>query len=177
MVKFFRNWLLVPLLALLIWGGVQLYKTPNQKAGTPAVVFTGYTATGDSLQLSDFRGQWVLLHFWGSWCGPCRQHNHHLSALYQKYQQQAFQTGNGFAIISVGMETQQARWQHAIEADGLIWPHHISDLQRMNDHVAQLYGVREIPATFLINPSGEVVAVNATTEQLDALLADQQITR
>lgn len=177
MVKFFRTWLLLPTLALLVWGGVHLYKTPDQKAGTPAVDFTGYTANGDSLRLSNFQGQWVLLHFWGSWCGPCRQHNRHLPALYQQYQQQPFQTGKGFTIISVGMETKKARWQRAIEADGLIWPHHISDLQRMNDHVAQLYGVREIPATFLINPLGEVVAVNATAEELDALLAAQQITR
>jgi len=177
MAKFFRIGLLLPLLALLLWGGIQLYKIPDQKAGTPAVEFTGYTATGDSLQLSDFQEQWVLLHFWGSWCGPCRQHNHHLPALYQKYQAQTFQTGKGFSIISVGLETNRKRWLRAIEVDGLIWSHHISDLQRMEDHVAQHYGVREIPATFLINPDGEVVVVNATAEELDVLLADQQTSR
>ena len=75
------------------------------------------------------------------------------------------------------METNQARWLRAIESDGLHWPHHISDLKRMDDHVAQQYGVREIPATFLINPAGEVVAVNATIQTLDALLTDEQATR
>lgn len=177
MIKKNRTGLLIPLLALLVWGGIKLYKIPDQKAGTTAVDFTGYTSTGDSLKLSDFRGQWVLLHFWGSWCGPCRQHNHHLPILYQKYQDQTFQTGKGFSIISVGLETKQERWQRAIKTDGLVWSHHISDLKRMKDHVAQAYGVREIPATFLINPLGEVIRVNATTEELDVLLSDQQVSR
>ena len=154
----------MPLLFLLIWGATEWYKIPDQKAQQPAADFTGQLATGETLKLSDFRGQWVLLHFWGSWCGPCRAHNRHLVHLYQKHK------SPHWTIISAGMETNQVRWLNAIQTDGLVWPHHISDLKRLKDAAALAYGVREIPATFLIDPQGEVVEVNPSIDELDALL-------
>lgn len=175
MKKIIQKWWFFPLSFVLIWGGMKIYKTPDQKQGVPAQDFVGYLTNGDSIQLSDYRGQYVLLDFWGSWCGPCRQHNKSLVKLYKKYANASFEQDATFNIISVAMETSKARWLGAIEQDGLVWPAHISDLERLKDHVAVLYGVREIPATFLIDREGMVVAVNPEEATIDSWLAKRQI--
>ncbi len=175
MKKVIQKWWFFPLLFALIWGGIKIYKTPDQKQGVAAQNFVGYLPSGDSIQLSDYKGQLVLLDFWGSWCGPCRQHNKSLVKLYKKYSQATFEGGRKFHIISVAMETNKARWLGAIEKDGLEWPAHVSDLQRLKDHVAVLYGVREIPATFLIDEEGMVIAVNPEEETIDNWLAKRQV--
>ncbi|MFK7798970.1 MAG: peroxiredoxin family protein [Aureispira sp.] len=174
MKSILKQWWWVPILLILGWGAVQLYKTPDQKKGIEAKDFTGYLPNGDSLQLSDYRGQLVLLDFWGSWCGPCRQHNKSLVKLYKKYSQASFDNESKFHIISVAMETNKGRWLGAIEKDGLEWPAHVSDLKRLKDHVAILYGVREIPATFLIDEAGMVIAVNPEETFIDSWLAKRQ---
>lgn len=175
MKKIARQWWLFPLILALVWLGIKIYKTPDQKQGVPAQDFVGYLPNGDSIQLSDYKGQIVLLDFWGSWCGPCRQHNKSLVKLYKKYSNAQFEQASQFNIISVAMETNKGRWLAAIKKDGLEWPAHVSDLQRLKDHVALLYGVREIPATFLIDEAGMVVAVNPEEETLDNWLAKRQI--
>jgi thiol-disulfide isomerase/thioredoxin len=171
-----KKWWITPFVFLLVWGGVKLYKTPDQKQGRPAQDFIGYLPNGDSIQLSDFKGQLLLLEFWGSWCGPCRKQNKSLIKLYKKYGTAQFKNAKQFNIISVGIETDKNRWLHAIQQDGLNWPYHISDLARFKDHVALLYGVREIPATFLIDETGMVVAVNPDEQTIDSWLAKRQVT-
>lgn len=175
MKRIIKQWWWVPVFLVLGWGALQLYKTPDQKKGVEAHDFVGYLPNGDSIQLSNYRGQLIVLNFWGSWCGPCRQHNKSLVKLYHKYSQASFDNGSKFHIISVAMETNKNRWLAAIEKDGLEWPAHVSDLKRLNDHVALLYGVREIPATFLIDETGMVIAVNPEEEFMDNWLAKRQI--
>lgn len=172
-MKFFKNWLAFPLLLGLVWLGWKWYAAPAFSNGTKAPSFVGQLPTGDSIALEDFRGQYVLLDFWASWCAPCRKASPELVRLYEKYHSAPFAEAKGFTIISVGMEKDRGAWLRAIKKDNLYWPNHISDLKRMNDHVGLLYGVREIPTTYLLNPQGVIVGVNLSESELDKLLERQ----
>ncbi|MEN9699102.1 MAG: hypothetical protein RLZZ301_300 [Bacteroidota bacterium] len=106
------------------------------------------------LKLSDFKGQVVLIDFWASWCGPCRGENPNVVRNYNTYHK------DGFTVLSVSLDSNKDKWQAAIEADGLIWPNHVSDLGGWNSKVAKLYGVSSIPFTVLIDKDGKVIATN-----------------
>lgn len=173
-MKKLKELLLIPLIMFLVWGAIKIYRIPGQSKGSQAPDFVGYLANGDSLRLSDFKGQLVLLDFWGSWCGPCRQHNKELVPIYQKYQGVNFQKESNFTVISVGIETNRNRWLAAIKADALEWPHHVSDIKRLDDHVALAYGIKEIPNTFLIDGTGIIIGVNLSIEKLDEILAKRR---
>ncbi len=133
--------------------------------GAPAPDFTQLTPEGDSLSLSDLRGKVVLIDFWASWCGPCRRENPHVVKLYEKYKDK------GFDILGVSLDRQRARWIQAIKADGLTW-HHVSDLKGWQNEVAQLYGVRSIPHTVLVDRDGRIIARKLRGPALEAKLAE-----
>ena len=92
----------------------------------------------------------VLVDFWASWCGPCRKENPNLVKLYQKYK------SKGFTILSVSLDDDEAAWKNAIEADGLIWPNHVSDLKGWESPMTQVYGFNSIPYTVIINKEGKI---------------------
>ena len=169
-MKKVKDLLLIPLVFVAIWVALKWYRMPGQSIGSIAPDFVGYMANGDSLRLSDYRNQLILLEFWGSWCGPCRAYNKELVGLYQKYKKTKFRKENNFSVISVGVETDRKRWLSAIEQDKLEWEEHISDLKRLYDHVALLYGIKEIPNNFLIDGDGEIIGVNLRIDQLDEIL-------
>ncbi len=146
------------------------YRVPGQSIGSIAPDFVGYMPNGDSLRLSDYREQLVFLDFWGSWCGPCREYNKDLVDVYREFKNTRFSNENNFSVISVGVETDRSRWLSAIEHDELVWEEHISDLDRFYDHVALLYGIKEIPNNFLIDGDGEIIGVNLRIDQLDEIL-------
>ncbi len=118
---------------------------------------------GKSYALSDLEGKIVLLDFWASWCGPCRRNNPHLVSVYDKYKDK------GFTVYSVSLDRpgQTERWEQAIEADKLSWPYHVSDLQFWQSAPARQYGVSAIPATFLLDRSGKIVAINPRGNDLE----------
>jgi len=174
-MKISKELLLIPLIILIVWGAKKLYQAPAFSNGVPAPDFVGYKPNGDSLRLSNFEGQLVLLEFWGSWCGPCRQHNKKIVPLYHKYKDAKFKNATKFNIISVGVETQKKRWLAAIKKDKLVWDNHISDIKRLNDHVALKYGVREIPTSYLLDANRQIIGVNLSGEELDEILTQRQV--
>ena len=169
------NILLAGMIALFI--GRYFYKQPSFVNGELTPDFTATTITGEQLQLSSLRGNYVLLDFWGSWCGPCRQENPGLVQLYDKYQNTSFQQAESFVVVSIGIEENESRWRRAIERDGLHWPHHILDtatsLRFFDSELAQQFGVKQVPTKYLLNEKGLIIAVNPSVKELDRLLGER----
>lgn len=147
------------------------YRQPHFIAGEKAPDFEVVLADGQNARLSDLKGKYVLLHFWGSWCGPCRAENPHLAVIYQKYE------NKGFEIFSVGIEQSAEAWQRAIEHDGLAWRHHSMEPGDFGGGASKLYNVKVIPATFLINPDGDIMGVNLPPEQIEKILSERLAAR
>lgn len=170
-------WLVLPLLVAGYILGRYFYFQPKFTNGKPAPEFSGQLIDGSAFQLSDLRGQFVLLDFWGSWCGPCRAENPKLVDLYQKYQQAQFADADGFVILNVGVEKDSSRWQRAIQQDQLNWKYHLLDkstnLKFFNGEIASQYGVKEVPSSYFIDPTGQIIGVNMAADMLDRLLSQQ----
>ena len=170
------------LIGLVVFAGIftvvkQFYLQPAYDQGQKAPDFIAILPDGKSFKLSDLKGQYVFIDFWGSWCGPCIQEAPDLIALYEKYHGAAFKTAEGFTIVSVAVEKDRERWLRAINRLGLVWPYHIIDpsssLRFFNSPIANEYGVKQVPTTFLVNENGQIEGVNMTIEQIDRFLQEQ----
>jgi len=135
--------------------------------GQPAIDFTQNDQDGNPVKLSSLRGKYLLVDFWASWCGPCRQENPNVVAAYNEYHDK------GFDILGVSfdMPGQKEAWLQAIEDDGLTW-HHVSDLQGWGNAAGALYGIRAIPASLLLDPDGVIIAKNLRGKDLTDKLAE-----
>jgi len=123
--------------------------------GVEALDFTQNDVNGKPVKLSDFRGQYVLLDFWASWCAPCRAENPNVVKNYHKYKDK------GFTVLGVSLDSPNGKtaWLNAIEKDGLEWTN-VSDLKGWKNEASNLYLVRAVPQNYLIDPNGIIIAVN-----------------
>jgi peroxiredoxin len=147
--------------------GEQLSKMKNVALGAIAPDFAMADTSGNMVKLSSFRGKYLLVDLWASWCGPCRAENPNVVRTFNKYRDR------NFTVLGVSLDRPDAKdkWIKAIKDDGLTWTH-VSDLKFWNNEVAQMYGVQAIPQNFLLDPNGKVIAKNLRGDALDAKLAE-----
>lgn len=135
--------------------------------GSIAPDFIQNNPEGKPVRLSSFRGKYVLLDFWASWCGPCRQENPNVVSVYNQYKDK------NFTVLGVSLDRPDARkaWLKAIEDDKLSWTQ-VSDLKYWKNAVAIQYGIQAIPQNFLLDPMGKIIAKNLRGEDLKQKLAE-----
>jgi peroxiredoxin len=127
--------------------------------GQPAPEFTLNDPDGNPIAISSFRGKYLLIDFWASWCGPCRRENPNVVTVYNDF------NDKGFEIIGVSLDRDREKWLGAIESDHLTWPH-VSDLQYWDSAAGKLYGINSIPANVLVDRGGIIVARNLHGDDL-----------
>ncbi|MBL7698001.1 MAG: AhpC/TSA family protein [Chitinophagaceae bacterium] len=131
----------------------------NPKIGEPYVDFTQKNTEGKDVSLSDYAGKIILLDFWGSWCGPCRENNVELVKLYKEFRDQ------GFEIFGVAADGGKKEWLDAIEKDHMTWPN-VTDFNGPKNKAALAYGIYKFPTNYLINQKGILVGMDLYGDEL-----------
>ena len=135
------------------------------KIGGKYVDFEQTNTNGKKIKLSDVKGKYILLEFWGSWCGPCREENPQLVKTYSAYK------AKGFEILGVAADNDKAQWLKAIKDDGLPWGN-VCDLKGDKNDVVLMYGINAFPTNFLIDENGIIIAKNLRGKALADKLAE-----
>lgn len=131
--------------------------------GQVAPVFTQNDPDGKPVSLAHFKGKYVLIDFWASWCGPCRQENPNVVKAHERFK------SKNFTVLGVSLDRDKSKWLQAIDADNLDWTQ-VSDLGFWNNAVAKMYKVSSIPQNYLIDPDGRIIGKNLRGEELSAFL-------
>lgn len=143
--------------------GVEAFK--RLAVGQAAPVFESLTANNRTVSLADFQGKYTLLDFWASWCVPCREENPNIVQQFHLYKDK------GFTVLGVSLDGNPGSWLKAVEEDGLEWTQ-VSDLQAWNSPVVELYDIKAIPASYLLDPDGIIVAKNLRGSELENFLKE-----
>ncbi|WP_297334920.1 TlpA disulfide reductase family protein [Algoriphagus sp.] len=143
----------------------QLDEMRALSVGQPAPEIELPTPDGEVVKLSDLRGKYVLIDFWAAWCKPCRVENPNVVRLYNQYKDK------GFEVFGVSLDRKKEDWVKAIEEDGLTWTQ-VSDLQYFNSEAAETYQIQAIPATYMIDPEGKIIAKDLRGPSLENKLAE-----
>ena len=133
--------------------------------GKVAPDFTQNDSTGKPVSLNSFKGKVVLIDFWASWCGPCRAENPNVVKAFKKF------SPKGFTVLGVSFDTDKGKWLAAITKDGLTWTH-VSDLSGWDNAAGKIYGIMSIPANFLIDKEGKIIATGLRGDALDKKLEE-----
>lgn len=158
------------LLIVLALAAVVLFywwRMPRYGTGAQVTDFELTTPQGQKVRLSDLKGKMVLVHFWGSWCGPCRKENPALADIYNTYHDK------GFEVLSIAVERNPDGWERAIERDGITWPYHVMESGDFDGPITSQFNVHAIPAVFLINKEGQLMANNPSPAVLGKILSEQ----
>lgn len=139
----------------------------NTGIGSIAPIFTQNDTAGRPISLSSFRGKYVLLDFWASWCVPCRAENPNVVKAYHAYKDKKF------TVVGISLDQARAKaaWLKAIKDDKLEWTQ-LSDLKFWNNEAAKLYDIKSIPSNYLIDPNGKIIAKNLRGEELQKKLEE-----
>ncbi len=145
----------------------QLENIKRTAIGKPAPAFTQNDPDGNPVNLASYKGKYVLIDFWASWCGPCRAENPHVVKAYEQYKDK------NFTVLGVSLDDEKGReaWLKAVQDDKLTWTQ-VSDLKGWKNEAAALYAVRAIPQNFLLDPNGVIVAKNLRGEALEKKLEE-----
>jgi peroxiredoxin len=132
--------------------------------GRVAPDFVQNDPQGQPVDLKSFRGKYVLVDFWASWCGPCRQENPNLVSAFNRYKDK------NFTVLSISLDRDRNKWLQAIQDDQLSWTH-VSDLGFWNNAVAKLYHIQSIPQNFVLDPEGRIIGKNLRGGALENFLS------
>ena len=131
--------------------------------GQPAPAFSSFTPSNKTVHLSDFKGKYVLVDFWASWCGPCRQENPNIVKQFNRFKDK------GFTVLGVSLDNNPGSWMRAIQDDHLDWTQ-VSDLQAWNSELVKSYRLKSIPTSYLLDPNGLILAKNLRGKELSDFL-------